>query len=198
MNQEVVSRQIIISSPIDSVVAESVIAQIMDINNFDEQMSVVSTYTPEPIEMIINSGGGSATDGFAIIGAMEMSETPIVTIGLGIVGSMALGIFVSGDVKIIHRYTRLMYHSVSYGVMGNIQDHEDGHKEADVLQQMYNDLFRNTKITPDKMRDIRDRKADFFFSGKEAVKLGVADEVLLIQEKKIEENVDKEDKAIIK
>jgi ATP-dependent Clp protease, protease subunit len=187
MNPEtmMLSRKIIISSPINEVVAEQVVSQILAINDFDAQMSVVSTYQPEPIEMYINSGGGSATDGFAIIGAMEMSETPIITYGLGIVASMALGIFVMGDVRIAHRFTRFMYHSVAYGAMGNIQDHEDGHKEADLLQRMYNDLFKETKISKEKMQEIRERKADFFFSGKEAVKLGVADEVLLKPEKKI-------------
>jgi ATP-dependent Clp protease, protease subunit len=187
MNPEMmVSRKIVISSPINEQVAEQVITQIMAINDIDAQMSVVSTYQPEPIEMFINSGGGSATDGFAIIGAMEMSETPIITYGLGIVASMALGIFVMGDVRIAHRYTRFMYHSVSYGAMGNIKDHEDGHKEADLLQRMYNDLFKETKITQEQMQKIRDHKTDFFFSGKEAVKFGVADEVMLKPEKKIQ------------
>jgi ATP-dependent Clp protease, protease subunit len=188
MNPEtmMLSRKIVISSPINEQVAEQVISHIMAINDVDAQMSVVSTYQPEPIEMFINSGGGSATDGFAIIGAMEMSETPIITYGLGIVASMALGIFVAGDVRIAHRYTRFMYHSVSYGAMGNIKDHEEGHKEADYLQRMYNDLFKDTGISPAQMQDIRERKTDFFFSGKEAVKLGVADEVMLKPEKKIQ------------
>src|SRR5690606_38164216 len=123
------SRKIIISSPINNLVANDVVAQIMDINDFDEQMSIVSTYQPKPIEMFINSPGGNVTDGFAIIGAMEMSETPIITYGMGLVASMALGIFVKGDVRIAHRYTRFMYHSIGYGEMGYIQDHEDSLKE---------------------------------------------------------------------
>jgi ATP-dependent Clp protease, protease subunit len=129
-----------------------------------------------------------------------MSETPIITYGLGIVASMALGIFVMGDVRIAHRYTRFMWHSVAYGAMGNIKDHEDGHKEADTLQRMYNDLFKETGITPEMMADIRERKSDFFFSGKEAVKLKVADEVILKPEKKIkmvtEEELEQLQKAL--
>jgi ATP-dependent Clp protease, protease subunit len=187
MNQEMmmISRKILISQPIDEQVAERVIAQILAINDFDEQMSVVSTYQPQPIEMFINSGGGSATDGFAIIGAMEMSETPIITYGLGVVASMALGIFMKGDVRIAHRYVRMMYHSVAYGVGGFIKDHEDARDESDTLQRMYNDLFEGTGITAEKMAEIREKKSNFFFSGKEAVKLGVATDVILKPEKKM-------------
>lgn len=184
MSQETISRKIVISQPIDEQVAERVVSHIMAINDFDAQMSVLSTYQPEPIEMFVNSGGGSATDGFAIIGAMEMSETSIITYGLGSVASMALGIFAKGDVRVAHRYTRFMYHSVAYGVAGFIKDHEDARDESDVLQRMYNDLFEGTGITPEKMAEIREKKGNFFFSGKEAVKLGIADEVILKPEKK--------------
>lgn len=192
------SRKIIISSPIDSNVAEKVVGQIMDINEFDNQMSVVSTYQPQPIEIYINSDGGSATDGFAIIGAMEMSETPIFTYGLGIVASMALGIFVKGDYRIAHRYTRFMYHSVAYGEMGYIQDHEDSLRESELVQYMYDDLFKETKITREKMDEIRKSKTNFFFSGKEAVALGIADEVTKKPQKKVQLLTDEEFQSIQK
>lgn len=192
------SRKIIISSPIDSNVAEKVVGQIMDINEFDNQMSVVSTYQPQPIEIYINSDGGSATDGFAIIGAMEMSETPIFTYGLGIVASMALGIFVKGDYRIAHRYTRFMYHSVAYGEMGYIQDHEDSLRESELIQYMYDDLFKETKITREKMDEIRKSKTNFFFSGKEAVTLGIADEVTKKPQKKVQILTDEEFQTVQK
>lgn len=184
MEEQILSRKIIISSPINEDVAREVISQIMEINDFDERMSVVSTYQPEPIEMFINSGGGNVTDGFAIIGAMEMSETPIITYGLGIVASMALGIFVKGDYRIAHRYTRFMWHTVAYGAIGYIKDHEDAQKESNIMQKMYNNLFKETNITKEMMEEIREKKTDFFFSGKEAVDLKVADQVLLKPEKK--------------
>lgn len=192
------SRKIIISSPINSNVAEQVVGQIMDINEFDNQMSVVSTYQPQPIEIYINSDGGSATDGFAIIGAMEMSETPIFTYGLGIVASMALGIFVKGDYRIAHRYTRFMYHSVAYGEMGYIQDHEDSLRESELVQYMYDDLFKETKITREKMDEIRKSKTNFFFSGKEAVALGIADDVTKKPQKKLQLLTDEEFQSIQK
>lgn len=184
---EYINRKIIISEPITDELAHQVIAQLLAINEFDQQMSVLNTYEAEPIEMFINSAGGSATAGNAIITAMEMSETPIITYGLGIVASMALGIFISGDIRIASRTARFMYHSIAYGTDGHIRDHEDSIKEANILQDIYNDLFIDrTKMTKETMERIRKEKKDFFFSGKKAVELGVADDVLPKPEKKYE------------
>lgn len=174
------SRKIIISNFITDELAEHVISQIIEINDYDRQMSqLLKVYTPEPIEMYINSGGGSASAGFAIVAAMEMSETSIVTYGIGIVASMALGIFVCGDQRIAHRFTRFMYHSVSYGGEGMLKDHHDGLQESSTIQEMYDSLFlEETGITREQMDEIYEKKSNFFFSGKKAVELGVAHSVI--------------------
>lgn len=180
------SRKIVISSEIDENVAKEVIERIMEINDIDyERSEALKDYEPRPIEIFINSPGGSVFDGFAIISAMQMSQTPIITYGLGLVASMALGIFVAGDVRIAHRFTRFLYHSISYGIMGHITDHEDMQKESNVLQSMYNSLILSkTKITEEKIAEIRAMKKDFYFSAKKAVELGVADEIIETPEKK--------------
>lgn len=174
------SRKIVISTEIDQELAERVIDRIMEINDIDaERTEALKEYKPQPIEMFINSGGGSVTAGFAIIGAMEMSQTPIVTYGMGIVASMALAIFTVGDVRLAHRYCRFMYHSISYGMVGYIKDHEEQLKEADILQRMYNSLMLdNSKFKLEKLEQIREMKKDFFFSGKQAVGLGIADHLM--------------------
>lgn len=193
MEQDI-NRKIIISEPISDRLAGDVIEQITTINDYDEYMSsLLKDYSPRPIEVFVNSGGGSATAGNTIISAMEMSETPIITYGFGIVASMALAIFVAGDIRIAHRFCRFMYHSVSYGVEGHITDHEDMHREANILQEMYDSLFIDrTKMTAEQMKDIRKSKKDFFFSGKRAVILGVADDLMEKPERKFELVTDEE------
>ena len=118
---------------------------------------------------------------------MEMSETPIVTIGLGIVASMALAIFIAGDYRISARHARFMYHSISYGAVGYIQDHEDAQTESALLQRMYNSLFHErTNLPKEVMEDIKVMKKDFFFSSKESLKFGVSDKVMKKPDKKFE------------
>jgi ATP-dependent Clp protease, protease subunit len=195
-----INRRLVISQPITDHLAGEIIEAILAINDYDIQMSsALTNYQIEPIEMFINSGGGSASAGFAIIGAMEMSETPIITYGMGIVASMALGIFVAGDVRIAHRYTRFMFHSVAYGEEGYIQDHIDGLREVKVVQKMYNSLFADrTKFPPEQITEIMKEKKNFFFSGKKAVDFGIADDVMKKPEPKIEMVTEEEYEAILK
>lgn len=198
-HQEMLSRKIVISQPISERLAGEVTDILLAINDYDEFMTNNAVgYSPKPIEMFINSGGGSASAGFAIISAMEMCETPIITYGMGIVASMALGIFVTGDIRIASRLCRFMFHSVAYGQDGYIQDHIDSLKEVEVLQQMYNNLFaERTKFTTEITNEIIEKKKNFFFSGKKAVKLGVADEVMKKPEPKIKTVTQEEYEAIM-
>lgn len=194
------SRKIIISQPITDQLAGEVVDLLLAISDYDSHMAgTLVGYEPKPIEMFINSGGGSVSAGFAIIGAMEMCDTPIVTYGMGIVASMALAIFTAGDVRIAHRYCRFMFHSVAYGEEGFLQDHIDGIKEVKVIQGMYNSIFKDkTKFPPEKITEILKLKKNFFFSGKKAVEFGVADDVMKKPEPKIEMVSQEEYEAILK
>ncbi len=183
-----VSRHITISTDINEHTARDIISQINEINQTDleRRLSIVD-YVPQPIQMYINSGGGAVTDGFAIISAMEISETPIITYGMGLVASMALAIFVAGDIRIASRFTRFMYHSISYGMMGHITEHEEMREEADVLQRMYDSLmFDKTSLTKEKLKEIREMKKNFYFGAVKACKLGISDRVLDKPDKRIE------------
>lgn len=186
------SRTIIISSVIDEELAHEVIAHISAINDYDMQMSdsiatVGGQYTPEPIEMFINSGGGSVTDGFAIIDAMEMSDTPIVTYAMGSVGSMALAIYIAGDYRIATRHTRFMYHGVQYGMGGEIIDHKLRMEEVEIMQKMYDELVsERTNFPEEKRKYHRDMKRELYFSAKEAKEFGVANEFTVKPQPKFE------------
>lgn len=179
MQQELtLDRNIVISSEINSEVASFVIDRILAINDYDDQMGIVSTYIAEPIKIYINSGGGNVSDGFAIIDAMNLSKTPIITYGMGLVASMALGIFISGDYRYVTSNTRLMYHSIAYGISGNIKDHENMVKESQEIELQYNDLFKDTLLIKELMDEVRDKKSDLYFSADEAVAMKIADEKL--------------------
>lgn len=182
-------RIIIISQQIDDVLAGDIIDRIIAINDEDVYLSSqIKNYESEPIEIFINSVGGSATAGFAIIGAMELSSVPIITYGMGLVASMALGIFVAGDRRMAHRLARFMYHSVSYGMEGQIKDHDDMRNEVGELQEMYDSLFSSTNLSRSQMNEIQKGKRDYFFSAKEAVELGIADQVLSKHPEEQEQN----------
>lgn len=198
--QYVLNRKIIISEHITDQLADRVIEHLLVISDYDDKMaSELQNYSPEPIEIFINSGGGSATAGFAIISAMEMCSTPIVTYGMGIVASMALAIFVAGDIRIAHRFCRFMFHQVQYGEEGTLQDHMDSVKEVSVIQEMYIGLMtENTEFPVELMTEICEKKKNYFFSGNKAVKYGVAHEVMLKPEPKIKGITESEFEQLVK
>jgi len=181
------NRSIVISSPIDDEVAKEVIEKINEINYIDFDLSEnLKDYKPEPIEIFINSEGGSADDGFAIIGAMEMSDTPIITYGLGEVSSMALAIFVSGDYRLAHRHCRFLYHPIYYGISGTIEDHRQHYVASQSLLNKYNEIIlERTKFPKKLMDDAIKTKTDYFFDVNEALKYGVVDGIIQRVERKI-------------
>jgi ATP-dependent protease ClpP protease subunit len=176
---ENLNRTIVISSEIDERVAGEVIAFIDDINAIDDYLSRTSVgYQPEPIRLKINSGGGSATDGFAIIGAIEESQTPVITYAMGMVGSMALAIYVAGHIRASSRHTRFLYHGVQYSMLGRLKEHKNRQEEVELIQRMYDILMEErTKFPMDEMKKIQDSGIDFTFSAREAFKLGIVDKV---------------------
>lgn len=182
------SRHIVVSDEINERTALEIMTRITEINQIDlERRLTLKDYKSPPIHMYINSGGGSVSDGFAIIGAMEYSETPIITYAMGTVASMALAIFVAGDIRIATRFTRFMYHSISYGIMGHITEHEEMREEADLMQKMYDALIlEETNITKQKIEEIRKSKVNFYFGAVKAKKLGFVDEVIDKPDKRIE------------
>lgn len=78
-------------------------------------------YTPgfnEEIQLLINSPGGDASVGWAIIDVMNYIRLPIHTVALGYVCSMAADIFVNGDTRTMGEHSTLMVHPHSTGQYG--------------------------------------------------------------------------------
>ena len=84
----------------------------------------LSPSQPEYLTLILNSGGGSVTDAFALIDTMRGSGIPIHTIGLGEVSSAALMIFMAGAKghRTLTPNTSILSHQYSWGKWG--KEHE--------------------------------------------------------------------------
>lgn len=107
-----------------------------------------------------------------------MSKTPVHTIVLGAAMSMGIFIFISGHKRIIGEHATLMYHDVSLHPVedkleGIKNDLEEGVRLSDMGTKL---LLDNSLVTQDKVDDYRKRKADWYISAEEAIKLKIADE----------------------
>jgi ATP-dependent protease ClpP protease subunit len=88
-------------------------------------------------------------------------------------------ISISGHRRFGYEKSTYLYHQVSGGVRGTVKDMEDEVIEAKRLQKMIEEhTLENTKISKDKLQSIYDMKHDWYIDSKQALKLGVIDEVL--------------------
>ena len=72
-----------------------------------------------------------------------------------------------------------MIHPVAGGAMGDLQDIENDIQEIKWLQKQYiGCLAKETNLTEKKIRAIMKKKVNYYFSAEEAIKMGIADEIL--------------------
>jgi len=99
------ARRILIFGTINEPMASNVIKQLL----------ILDRLSHEPITIMINSGGGSVTDGFAIIDTMNAIVSPVITMIVGAACSMAGLISISGKARIMTENSVWMAHDVATG-----------------------------------------------------------------------------------
>ena len=136
-------------------------------------------YTPQPIKIYIDSYGGAVYQCFGLLGVMEKSETPIHTIVTGAAMSCGFMILISGHKRFGYKLSTPLYHQVSTGFYGKVQDMEERLQETKRLQKVIEDItLERTNISKKKLTDVLKNKVDWYMSAEEAVKLGVIDEII--------------------
>lgn len=163
---------IYISGGIDSGTAESVCKQIIEYNIKGEV---------NQIQMIINSPGGSCPAGFSIIDIMEWSRIPIYTTGIGMIASMGLLIFMTGEKgrRVITPRTSILSHRFSTISSGNHSQLIASRKEEDLEHQRILDhyLAYSSVKEPRQLEEQLLRDVDTWLSPDEAIRYGLADRV---------------------
>ena len=149
--------------------------------NEDDEPELVETI--EPIELIINTPGGSADDMFAIYDTMReiQREVPVHTKGIGKVMSAGVPLLAAGTKghRRIGENCRVMLHSVIGGHVGPMHQLDNEMEEIRNIQTQYiNILARETNMTERYLRNLMKKKVNVYLSAQEAVDLGIADEII--------------------
>jgi len=166
--------RIISLGDIDGDSINEIIEVIYEINEEDEKKT-----QKEPIKLIINSFGGELYSGLALIDVIDNSLTPIHTICHGAAMSMALVVFAAGHKRLASKYATFMYHEAAYHTEGKVMHHKQELKETertDKLCDAY--LISKTKFTAKQLDDIKNKRAEWDFDVKTAIKYGLVDEIL--------------------
>ncbi len=171
-------RIIFVGSPIDDVVANLVIAQLLFLQTEDPDRD---------ISIYVNTPGGVVTAGLAIYDTMQFVKSDICTYCMGQATSMGAVLLAAGTKG--KRYglpnSRVMIHQPWGGVQGQATDINIQAKEILKMRDRINEIL--AKHTGQELKKIqKDTDRDYFMSAKESQEYGVIDEVIAIVKKKKE------------
>jgi ATP-dependent Clp protease, protease subunit len=136
------------------------------------------------ISMMVSTHGGIASEMFSILDIMDMVKNrtcDIETFGVGKVMSAGVPILAAGTPgrRKVGRNCRIMLHNVMAGTGGTIFSMENELEEIKWTQERYiNTLANYTKLTPSKIKKLLKTQKDVYISAEEAIKMGIADEII--------------------
>ena len=177
-------RIVFIGTPIDDIVANLVIAQLLFLEAEDPDRD---------INLYINSPGGVVSAGLAIYDTMQFIKPDVATICMGQAASMAALLLAAGAAgkRSALPHSRIMIHQPLGGSQGQATDIEIYTKEILTLRTELNKiLVRHTNQATLKIEKDTDR--NFFMSAEEAKEYRIVDKVihkLEVKEKKPPEPV---------
>lgn len=161
-------RVIYLGDEIDADVANSIVMQLLWLQ---------SDKPDEPINLYINSPGGSVYDGLAIKDTIDNLSCKVNTLGVGMCASMGAYLLFSGTgTRRATKNCRIMVHSVSSGMGGTIHDIKVDYEESHYLQtKIMNDivLYSKGKLSK-KVLELKTQR-DWYMDSREAFALGLLD-----------------------
>lgn len=172
-------RIIFVGTPIDDVVSNLVIAQMLFLQNENKN---------QDINLYINSPGGSITAGLAIYDTMQFVQCDVATYCIGQAFSMAAILLAAGTKgkRFGLPHTRIMLHQPWGGMKGTATDISIQAEEILRLKGYLNNIL--TRHTGQPLERVeRDVDRDFYMSSEEAREYGLIDEVVeSLKEKALE------------
>lgn len=163
-------RIIFIGGPIDDVVANSIIAQLL---------FLASQNSKEDIKLYINSPGGQVTAALAIYDTMQYIKPDVSTICVGMAASAAALLLASGakGKRMILPNGEVLIHQVMGGTQGQATDIDIHAKHILSMKKRLNEIM--AMHTRQKLEKIeKDAERDYFMSAEEAKKYGLVDKVI--------------------
>ena len=163
-------RIIFIGGPIDDVVANAVIAQLL---------FLASHNSKEDIKLYINSPGGQVTSALAIYDTMQHIKPDVSTICVGLAASAATLLLAAGakGKRMILPNSEVMIHQVMGGAQGQATDIDIHAKHILSIKKRLNEILsKHCNQSLSKVE--KDAERDYFMTAEEAKKYGVVDKIL--------------------
>lgn len=163
-------RIIFLGTPIDDLIANLVIAQMLFLESEDPD---------KDLYLYLNTPGGIVTAGLAIYDTMQYIKPNVCTICLGQAASMGALLLAAGapGKRFALPHSRILIHQLLGGIQGQATD-IDIHAREILRMRKELDLIltKHTKQSFEKVQ--RDTERDYFMNGDEAKQYGIIDAVI--------------------
>ncbi|GAC1367653.1 MAG: hypothetical protein NVS2B12_42650 [Ktedonobacteraceae bacterium] len=163
-------RIIFIGTPIDDMVANSVVGQLLYLQSED---------ATKDINMYVNSPGGSIYAGLAIYDTMQWLRPDVSTVCMGMAMSMGAVLLAGGakDKRYCLPNSTMLIHQPLGGAEGQAADIEITAREILRLRRsLYDILAFHTGQTPERIMQDSDR--NYYLTAQQAVEYGLVDDIL--------------------
>jgi ATP-dependent Clp protease protease subunit len=163
-------RIIFLGTPIDDVVSNLVIAQLLFLEAEDPERDIY---------MYINSPCGWVSAGLAVYDTMQYIKPDVMTICMGQASSMGAVLLAAGahGKRSCLPHSRVMIHQPLGGAQGQAADIEIAAREILLLRERLNGILAHHTGQPLE-RVARDCDRNYFMSAEEAKEYGLVDEIL--------------------
>jgi ATP-dependent Clp protease protease subunit len=163
---------IFIGTPIDDMVANLVIAQMLFLEAEDPEKDV---------QLYINSPGGSITAGMAIYDTMQFVRPDVQTICIGQAASMAAVLLAAGAAKkrFVLPNSRILIHQphIMGGLSGQATDIDIHAREILRMREVMNQIM--AKHTGQKLDKVeKDVERDFIMNAQQSKEYGIVDDII--------------------
>lgn len=163
-------RIIFLGAPINDIVANSVIAQMLFLESRDPK---------KDIQLYINTPGGVVTGGLAIYDTMQYVKCPISTVCIGMAASMGAVLLAAGQKgkRFALPNAQIMLHQPIGGATGQAVEIEITAKQIVRIKEKLNQILAKHTSQPfEKVEKDTDR--DFYLTAQEAKEYGLIDKVI--------------------
>ena len=163
-------RIIFLGGPINDMVANSIIAQLLFLDSRD---------SIKPIQLYINTPGGIVTSGLAIYDTMQYVKCQVSTVCVGMAASMGAVLLAAGakGKRFALPHSQILLHQPMGGAQGQASEIEITAKQIVKIKEQLNSII--AKHTGKPMEKVeKDSDRDFYLTPEEAKAYGLIDEVI--------------------
>ena len=167
-------RIICLNGEVDDVMSNVVVASLLFLESENPE---------KPIQLYINSPGGSVTAGLAIYDTMQYIQSDVSTICMGKAASMGSLLLAGGAPgrRFALPHSSIMVHQPSGGYAGQATDIAIHAKEILRVREQLNKIYQ-THLTGKKQMSLDEigkmMERDYFLSVDEALEMGLIDEIM--------------------